>query len=179
MWTPREPDRVKLIVGILAADARCMAAGRQTILDQFGEADFISDEWQFRETDYYRKETGENILRQFVTFGRLISPGELADIKHRTNAMEERLAGELSAAVPRPVNIDPGYIEPSKLVLASTKNFSHRIYIGCKMWAEVTLIYSNGWTVLPWTYPDYRLKRYHEFFDRARERLVEQLRENR
>jgi hypothetical protein len=179
MWTPKEPNPVKLIVGILAADARCMQAGRDAVLAEFGVADFVSDEWQFRETDYYRRETGENIVRQFVTFCKLMDPGELADIKHRTNALEERLAKELGAQVPRPVNIDPGYIEPSKLVLASTKNFSHRIYIGCKMWAEVTLIYSNGWTVLPWTYPDYRLTRYQDFFDKARERLVEQLRENR
>ncbi|HSV27059.1 MAG TPA: DUF4416 family protein, partial [Sedimentisphaerales bacterium] len=142
-----------------------------------GEADFTSDVWQFCQTDYYRDETGEAILRQFVTFDRLINPGDLAAIKHRTNAIEQRLAGELDAAVPRPVNLDPGYIEPSKLVLASTKNFSHRIYIGSKMWAEVTLIYSSGWTVLPWTFPDYRLGRYHEFFDKVRTHLVEQLRE--
>jgi hypothetical protein len=179
MWTPKEPNPVKLIVGILAADARCMQAGRQAVLAEFGEADFLSDEWQFRETEYYREETGEHILRQFVTFGKLIDPGELSAIKHRTNAIEQRLALELGMNVPRPVNIDPGYLEPSKLVLASTKNFSHRIYIGCKMWAEVTLIYSSGWTILPWTYPDYRLKRYHEFFDKVRERLVEQFRENR
>jgi hypothetical protein len=179
MWTPKDPAPVKLIIGILAADGRCMQAGREAVLAEFGQADFVSDEWQFHETDYYRKETGENIVRQFLTFEKLISPEKLADIKRQTNTIEERLAKSLGTDVPRPVNIDPGYIEPSKLVLASTKNFSHRIYIGCKMWAEVTLIYSNGWTILPWTYPDYRLKRYHEFFDKPRERLVEQLRENR
>jgi hypothetical protein len=177
MWTLKEPSPVKLIVGMLAADARCVQASRQAVLAEFGEPDFVSDEWQFRETEYYRKETGDNILRQFVTFSRLIEPGMLAEIKLRTNAIEEQLAAKPGASVPRPVNLDPGYIEPSKLVLASTKNFSHRVYIGCKMWAEVTLIYSNGWTPLPWTYPDYRLKRYHQFFDKARERLVEQLRQ--
>jgi len=165
------------MIGILAADEQCLQAGRDAVLAEFGEADMVSDVWQFRETDYYRHETGEHILRQFVTFGRLIDPGELAATKHKTNAIEQRLAGTLAADVSRPVNLDPGYIEPSKLVLASTKNFSHRIYVGSRMWAEVTLIYSNGWTPLPWTYPDYRLSRYHEFFDVVRQRLVAQLRQ--
>jgi hypothetical protein len=178
MWTPKEPSPVRLIVGILAADERCLAAGRDALLAKFGPADFVSQTWQFHDTDYYRDETGENILRQFMAFERLIKPDELASIKHWTNEAEERLAKGLEAGVPRPVNLDPGYLEPSKLVLASTKNFSHRIYIGSKMWAEVTLIYSSGWTTLPWTFPDYRTGRYSEFFDKVRLRLVEQLRNN-
>lgn len=176
MWTPKEPSPVKLISGILAADERCLAAGREALVMKYGSADFISQVWPFSDTDYYRNETGGSILRQFVGFEKLIMPDELASIKHWTNQAEERLAKELQAGVPRPVNLDPGYLEPSKLVLASTKNFSHRIYIGSKMWAEVTLIYSGGWTSLPWTFPDYRTGRYNDFFDKVRQRLVEQLR---
>jgi hypothetical protein len=78
--------------------------------------------------------------------------------------------------VPRPVNLDPGLIEASKLVLATTKNYSHRIYIGNKMYAEVTLIYEKGdWRHFEWTYPDYRQKSYQEFFSKVRNRLLEQL----
>jgi hypothetical protein len=177
MWTLKEPAPVKLIVGILAADQRCLAAGCDALSARFGQADFMSQTWPFHDTEYYHDETGGDILRQFVAFERLIDPGELAAIKLWTNQTEERLARELATGVPRPVNLDPGYLEPSKLVLASTKNFSHRIYIGCKMWAEVTLIYSGGWTTLPWTFPDYRTGRYNEFFDKVRTKLVEQLRQ--
>jgi hypothetical protein len=78
--------------------------------------------------------------------------------------------------LPRPVNLDPGIIEPSKLVLATTKNYSHRIYIGHKMFAEVTLIYEKGaWRHFDYTYPDYRQPGYHDFFTKVRNRLLEQL----
>ena len=82
----------------------------------------------------------------------------------------------LAFPLPRPVNLDPGIIEPSKLVLATTKNYSHRIYIGRKTYAEVTLIYDKGrWQPLDHTYPDYRQQCYFDFFDNVRTRLLEQL----
>ena len=79
--------------------------------------------------------------------------------------------------LPRPVNLDPGIIEPSKLVLASTKNFSHRIYIGDGMYAELTLSFCRGkWQSFPYTFPDYKEERYHDFLSKVRDRLVEQAR---
>jgi hypothetical protein len=178
MWTLSKPRPVKLIVGILAADARCLAAAREAIAAEFGAADFISDVWPFGQTQYYQDQMGEHIVRQFVSMESLIGPGQLAGIKHRTNRVEQALAAELAAGLPRPVNLDPGYIEPSKLVLASTKNFSHRIYIGDNMYAEVTLTFTRGtWVTYPYTYSDYQQKEYHGFFSRVRARLVEQLKE--
>ncbi len=135
-----------------------------------------SDVWPFDKTDYYKEQTGPDIQRQFVSFEKLIDPGELAQIKHTTNKIEQELASQLSYDVPRPVNLDPGIIEPSKLVLATTKNYSHRIYIGNQMYAEVTLIYDKGaWSALPYTYPDYRQENYIEFFEKVRRKLLEQL----
>jgi hypothetical protein len=102
-------------------------------------------------------------------------PGELAGIKHKTNTIEKKLAG-LRDDLPRPVNLDPGIIEPAKLVLATTKNFSHRVYIGEKMYAEVTLIYNKGnWKTFEYTYPDYAQQKYHKFFTDVRARLKDQL----
>jgi hypothetical protein len=76
------------------------------------------------------------------------------------------------------MNLDPGYIAPSKLVLASTKDYSHRIHLSDGIYAEVTLLYSRGrWKELEWTYPDYRTVAYHDFFTRVRTRLAEQRRE--
>lgn len=178
MWETNLPKPVKLIIGILAADGDCLKKAIGVLEAEFGTIDFRSDVWPFTQTEYYKDETGEHILRQFVSFDKLIDPGKLADIKHRTNRLEKQLAAQLGLNLSRPVNLDPGIIEPSKLVLVTTKNYSHRIYIGNKMYAEVTLIYNKGhWKHFDYTYQDYRLKNYHDFFSKVRNRLVEQLRE--
>jgi len=176
MWETNQPKPVKLIVGIFATDAQCLQKAVETVTKEFGAADFVSDVWPFDKTTYYKKETGENLLRQFVSIEKPIDPGELANIKHTTNRLEQELAAQLNRDVPRPVNLDPGIIEPSKLVLATTKNFSHRIYIGNQMYAEVTLMYEKGaWSFSPYTYPDYRQPCYIEFFEKVRKKLLAQL----
>ncbi|MBN2018702.1 MAG: DUF4416 family protein [Sedimentisphaerales bacterium] len=180
MWELKEPRPVKLIIGILAADKDALATAVGAIGEHIGKVDLISDVWPFTQTDYYKDETGGNILRQFVSIEELVDPGKLAEIKHATNKLEQELAAALKISVPRPVNMDPGLIEPSKLVLATTKNYSHRIYIGNKMFAEVTLIFEKAaWRHFEWTYPDYRQQCYQEFFSKVRSRLLEQLRTER
>ncbi|KPK36930.1 MAG: hypothetical protein AMJ65_15595 [Phycisphaerae bacterium SG8_4] len=176
MWKLKEPKPVKLVVGILASNYQCLHTASDLVAGKLGEADFTSEVWPFDQTDYYRDQTGPRILRQFLSFERLIDPGKLAKIKLKTNGLEQRLAKSLAIPLPRPVNLDPGIIEPSKLVLATTKNYSHRIYIGRKMYAEVTLIYDRGqWRPLDHTYPDYRQQCYFDFFEKVRTRLLEQL----
>ncbi len=180
MWQLKEPKPVKLIIGILAADQDCLKTALEELTSEFGKLDFVSDVWPFDQTDYYKEQTGENILRQFVSVECLLDPGKLAKIKHGTNKLEKKLAAKLNIELPRPVNLDPGIIEPSRLVLATTKNYSHRIYIGKKMYAEVTLLFDKGhWQPLPYTYPDYRQKCYFDFFDKVRTRLLEQLKSKR
>ena len=177
MWELEEPKPVKLIIGILTADDNALSRAAGALENEFGAMDLKSDVWPFTQTEYYKDQTGEHILRQFVSIDELIDPGRLADIKHRTNELEKQLAEQSISDLPRPVNLDPGIIEPSKLILATTKNYSHRIYIGNKMYAEVTLMYDKGhWKHFDYTYPDYRQKIYHDFFSKVRGRLVEQLR---
>lgn len=177
MWELKEPNPVKLIVGVLAADERCLEAAVEAAAGAFGKLDFFSEVWAFDQTGYYKEQTGGQIVRQFVTVEKLVDPGELAEIKHTTNKLEQALAGELKTGFPRPVNLDPGIIEPSRLILATTKDYSHRVYIGKKMYAEVTLIYEKGkWRFMSYTYPDYRQQCYFDFFDKVRLRLLEQLR---
>jgi len=176
MWDIKQPDPVKLIVGILAADEDCLAQSIQAISTELGTVDQSSQVWPFTQTHYYDREIGTHILRQFVSLDQLVCPGDLAQIKHQTNALEQDMARALDYPTPRPVNLDPGYIEPSKLVLASTKNFSHRIYIGKNMYAEVTLIVDKGqWSALRYTFPDYRQSDYYAFFEQVRQRLRSQL----
>ena len=176
MWKLNDPKPVKLIIGILAANYHCLHTAADSISNKFGKVDFSSDVWPFDQTDYYKEETGPRILRQFVSLTRLIDPGTLAKIKHQTNKIEQRLAKKLALPLSRPVNLDPGIIEPSKLILATTKNYSHRIYIGNRIYAEVTLIYHKGtWQPMEHTYPDYRQECYFAFFNKVRSKLIEQL----
>ncbi|MHC5088216.1 MAG: DUF4416 family protein, partial [Planctomycetota bacterium] len=97
-----------------------------------------------------------------------------------TNRMEQDLVPRLDSPYPRPVNFDPGVIEPSKLILASTKNFAHRIYIGDHIYAEVTMTYNKGnWETFPFTFPDYKSGRYNAYLNEVRQTLVQQLRERK
>ncbi len=178
MWTLKKPADAKLIIGLLGCDRNALDTAIRAITKKFGKVDRVSDIWPFEQTDYYKDETGDNILRQFVSIEKPICPGRLAKIKHQTNGIEKKLAKKIKTNLPRPVNIDPGIIEPSKLILASTKNYSHRIYIGEKIWAETTLVYNKGlWKAFDYTYPDYRQKCYHDFFSQVRSKLIQQLRE--
>lgn len=178
MWELKKPQPVRLIVGLLAIDEDCLQKAAEALRGSYGPTDIVSPVWPFAFTRYYENEMGLTILRQFLSFKNLIDPGDLAGIKHQTNALERKLADSLGRAVPRPVNLDPGIIETSKLILASTKNFSHRIYIGQRIYAEVTLMYNKGvWTALPYTYPDYQQATYQAFFSQVREHLREQWRQ--
>jgi len=177
MWKLKKPKPVKLIVAILAADYHCLNIALEAIEGRFGKADFVSDVWAFDQTEYYKEQTGDKILRQFVSLEKLIDPGRLARIKLKTNRLERKLAAELGGHVSRPVNLDPGIIEPSKLILATTKNYSHRIYIGRKIYAEVTLFFDKGrWRCFEYTYPDYKQQCYFDFFEKVRTKLITQLR---
>ncbi|MHC5123977.1 MAG: DUF4416 family protein [Planctomycetota bacterium] len=180
MWEIQDIQPVKLIVGILACDESALDVSRQVLLDAYGQADLVSEVWPFDMTEYYVDEAGPNMVRQFMAFENLIDPGRLAAIKHETNRMEQELAKQLDTPYPRPVNFDPGVIEPSKLILASTKNFAHRIYIGDHMYAEVTMTYNKGkWETFPFTFPDYKSGRYNAYLNKVRQTLVHQLRERK
>jgi hypothetical protein len=172
MGKPRTAQPVKLIVGLLSWDVDLLRRARHLLVRAYGPADLESEIWPFDQTDYYAAEMGPDLCRWFLSFDRLIRPDELAEIKRNTNELERQIADDcLLADRQRPVNLDPGYISLAKLVLATTKDRSHRLYLGAGIYGEVTLHYSEGaWQVWPWTYPDYRKPEYHAFFERVRER---------
>ena len=112
---------------------------------------------------------GEKLKRQWISFEKPILPDNLADMKIETNNIEDSYAKDKN----RIVNIDPGYITPANVILASTKDFSHRIYLSKGIYAEVTTIYrKEGFTKLPWTYPDYLCPTATEFILKARQCLL-------
>lgn len=119
---------------------------------------------------------GDTIDRMFLSFERLIEADQLPEIKRQTNQLEQEMA-PLLPIVKRPVNLDPGYIEHAKVILASTKNFYHRIHLGGGIFGEVTMHFKNNtYHFFPWTYPDYQSRDYQEFFLRIRQIYRSQLR---
>ena len=173
MAQPREADDVKLICGMISARADLFDRAGDTLADAFGPVDLVSETMPFDMTDYYDKQMGRPLLRRFVSFAEPVNPSILVDVKLRTNAIEAEFAARRGEKLPRPINLDPGYIAPSKLVLASMKNFSHRIYLRDGVYAEVTLMYRKGlWEPLGWTFPDYASGRYDAFLTTARSSLA-------
>ena len=179
MAEPRAAKSVKLIVGLLGGDEDLLRRARQLLVKRLGPVDLESDTWPFDQTDYYEAEMGPKLKRRFLSFERRIRPDMLAEIKCNTNRLEAQIAEDcLVQGIPRPVNLDPGYLDLGKLVLATTKDRSHRIYIGQRIFAEVTLHFTEGqWQTWPWSYPDYHRPEYHAFFMQVRERLKEQRRQ--
>lgn len=179
MAKPRPARPVRLFAGLLSGDVDLLRRARQLLAKRFGPVDCESELWPFDQTDYYRDEMGPNLQRWFVSFATLVGPDQLAHIKIESNAIERVIAADCAQPdIPRPVNIDPGYVDLTKLVLATTKDRGHRIYLGHGIYAEVTLQYTQGaWQTLPWTYPDYQRAEYHAFFSRLRDQLRQQRRD--
>src|SRR6266542_297016 len=132
------PQPVKYFVGLLTSRPDAAAEIEKRISMEFGAVDLRSDSFPFDSTDYYEKEMGKPITRRFFGLSELQPALLLAEMKLKTNGLETLFA-QADSAVRRPVNLDPGYIEQSKIVLASTKNFYHRILLGGGIYAEVTM----------------------------------------
>ncbi len=139
----------------------------------FGEMDFISEVFPFDFTDYYCKEMGSPLSRRFIGFSKLIPPECLPEIKIKTNQIELAYSKDGK----RQANIDPGYISAERLVLATGKNYTHRIYLNNGVYADLTLIYQDGdFRPLPWSYPDYASPKIREIFKLIRKKYLFQLR---
>ncbi len=167
------PTPVLLIVAMSSRYGEALDWARETMETCFGPVVLVSEAFDFTETDYYAATMGTDLKKQFVAFESLIDPGALAEIKRQTNAWEAEYAAIGRHPEPRPLNLDPGYITPAKLVLASTKDHAHRIYLRDGIYAEVTLSYrARRWQPQEWTYPDYRREDFQQFFTACRNRLI-------
>jgi len=156
---------VKLIIGFIYKDEAIFIKAKDKLRIRFGRIDFQSDTLDFNYTNYYEKEMGVGLKRKFISFSKLIPIQDLYHIKFYTNRLEEKFLN--SGA--RQVNIDPGYMDLAKLVLASTKDYAHRIYLRKGIFAEITLNYrNNSFAPNDWTYPDYRSQEYIGIFNKIR-----------
>jgi len=172
MGVAREPPPVKIVLALLAAAPGLLAEACGAIEDALGPIELRSEAEPWRWSQYYAAEMGSDLWRQFVALAALRPSIDLVALKQTTNRIEDGWA-----AGGRRVNLDPGYVDVDKLVLASTKAAAHRVHLGCGIHAECALRFENR-RFEPWsyTYPDYRTPRAIEFFTRARRRLKQQRR---
>lgn len=176
MGLPTPPPPVKLLVALLSAVPTLFATAAQQLQETYGSIDLESVIFPWNTTNYYQEEMGEGLLRKFVSFEPLISPEDLGKIKLETNAKEHALSDAASTDSPRRINLDPGYLDATKLVLASTKNQAHRIYLTQGIYAEVTLLYHHkAFHPFIYTYEDYRWPETHAFLRQVRKQYLIQL----
>ena len=173
----RHHEPVKLISGIIFSQSEFFIKAKNELINRYGEVDFESISFPFKYTDYYQAEMGKILWRKFISFKLLINPEKIVSIKLFTNKLEEKFF--FPNSLRRRVNIDPGYLVLSKLILATTKNFIHRVYLGKGIYAEITLRYFKGKGFQPgeWTYPDYKSREYLEVFSFVRSIYQGQLEE--
>ena len=157
----RKIEPVNLFIGIIYGKQVCLAEIEKILTNKFGEIELKSSDMNFDFTEYYLEEMGQGLFKRLYSFKTLIDPLYLADVKLFTNDIEQKY--EVNGK--RIFNLDPGYLDLPKVVLASAKDFSHRLYIGKSIFAEITLSFvKNHYTFLPWTYSDYKTEEYLNFF---------------
>jgi hypothetical protein len=163
---------VKFFAGLIFKDEQVYDRCRAVLLKAFGESDLASPVFPFIHTSYYEKEFGTSLKKAFISFKRLIPVQSLPDIKIRTNALEQKY----SLYEKRRINIDPGYLTLAKIVLATTKDYSHRIFLGKGIFGESTLVFRNN-SFIPWewTYPDFRAPEYLSFYNELRRIYAKQI----
>ncbi|MCK4905438.1 DUF4416 family protein [bacterium] len=172
MGTIQYPLPVKLIMAIFTNQLELFDGIEAKLEEEYGKLDFKSSIFDFDYTDYYQDEMGSGLKKKFISFRNLIKLEKVNSIKNFTNVLEEKY----SIKDKRVINIDPGYISNAQLVLASTKNFFHRIYLGKGIYAEVTLFFKERtFQPLPWTYPDYKVESSVNIFNKIRGIYREQL----
>lgn len=172
MGQVKRPHPVKLFFALLYPSLGAFDWVVRWISEYVGEIELASEEWPFTWTDYYAS-IGERLFRRFVSIRGLVSPEGLFRVKHLSNFLEEISGGGRG----RKANVDPGYLDAARVVLFTTKDSAHRVYVGEGIYAEVTLRYRKGrWTFHDYTYPDYRDGRYLAFFDELRRSYLEEVR---
>jgi len=176
MSRPRQAEAVKLVMSVIFAQGTAVLDAMQILSAHFGRADFISAQMLFDYTSYYEKEMGRSLIRRIVSFDELIPPESLPDVKLLTNLVEEQFSRDGR----RTVNIDPGYLSLAHLILATGKGYTHRPYLRGGIYADLTLIFTEGaFSALPWTYPDYAGQKVMAALNKIRDKYIISLRTDR
>lgn len=174
MISDNKTPKVKLVAGILFNKENFLIKSWPLLNKAFGKIDYKSNYFLFNETDYYDSEMGSSLQRCFISFKNLITPDLLADIKIMTNKIEL----ELAESGKRRVNIDSGYLDYDKVVLASVKYNGNKIYLNQGIWADLTLHYQKGvYSPYPWSFSDFKKGSYNQVFLEIREIYKKQMKD--
>lgn len=174
MGQAKSPPPCALFVAAFSSDASLLDLIWKRLQEAWGPIADLSPAFDFVESGYYHATMGLGLKKQLALFRDRLDPADLADRKLYCNDLEEEFAA--LSETKRPVNIDPGYVSLTKLVLASTKNREHRIYLRDGVYAEVTLAFRDQeWQAMPWTYADYRREDVRSFLKSARRRFSQSL----
>ncbi len=164
-----EPKPVRLLIGLIYSEDAPVDECINKLEEAFGEIDFMSEKFPFDFTSYYEEEMGKGLSRKILSFRKLIRRDDLVDIKTSTNKLEKIFSVEGK----RRINIDPGYIAPEHLILATGKGYYHRPYLGKGVYADLTLVYRNKeYQSLDWTYPDYSSEEIKKLLKVLREKYI-------
>jgi hypothetical protein len=167
---------VKPICAIMASHEKIFSDSEDALINAWGPLELSSPAINFDYTDYYAKQMGPDLKRKFISFKGLIDPSDLSEMKSLTNNLEEEYRRRHDKQL-RLVNLDPGYLRPSALIMATGKDFSHRIPLQNGIFAHLELLFGKDRiTALPWTYPDLKAEHYHPFLTAVRKLYLEQLR---
>jgi hypothetical protein len=152
MGIPGSPKPVRYFVSIIYQEGMKAPEIENNLIANLGNILSRTNPMPFLQTTYYEKEMGKGLMRYFLLFKPLRTREELPSVKLMTNDIEVNTSEEGR----RTINIDPGYISLEQVILATTKGYAHRIYLGKGVFGDLTLVYTNGtFESLAWTYPDY------------------------
>jgi hypothetical protein len=172
MGHPKPHAPTLLLLAAFSGSEAALAWARRRAEEAWGPVALESPRFRFADTDYYEATMGPALDKVFFAFAKPFDPATMVEIKLQTNGWEEEYAALGTSDVRRPLNLDPGYLTPAKLVLASTKDHAHRVYLHDGIFAEVTLHYSKQcWQSRPWTFADYGREDYQQFFLECRRYL--------
>ncbi|MGQ9673862.1 MAG: DUF4416 family protein [Candidatus Aminicenantales bacterium] len=175
MAKPKPFLPAKLICGIIAAADTHFERAQIELSGLYGQVDLKSPFFPFDLTPYYETEMGPNLRRCFLSFEKLVDPERLSDIKLETHDLEAKIQQTFGTAF-RPVNLDPGILRASSLIMATTKDYSHRVPLAHGIYAHLELLFTrNAVRLLDWTYPDFRNEGYQSFFREVRRIYLRQL----
>lgn len=168
----QEHSPVMLISAVISRYDEAVNWAETELIQAWGPIALRSPPFAFHETSFYEATMGSGLVKHFFAFEQFIDPSTLIERKQLSNQLEQQYKEQFAHEESRPLNLDPGYISQAKLVLATTKDRDHRIYLGKGIYAEVTLHYKkSGWSINRWTYPNYQRKDFHAFFTQCRQFL--------
>ncbi|MBQ8720003.1 MAG: DUF4416 family protein [Clostridia bacterium] len=164
-------EKEKLIIGVIYHDRAVLDAALAELTAEFGPVDDSTEEFSFSRdfSSYYDEELDGEGLRRIYSFERMVDAERQADIKTFTNALEKKYSEDGR----RKINLDPGFINSGRLMLATTKQSGFRIPLKDGIYTELTLFYARGeFHDLPWTYRDYSSERVKRFLVRVRKKYL-------